>query len=117
MRLTFLLTACVALTGCGKSTACHGLTDNEVLESIQQAYANSRMTPEMAKNFRLDRERVLAVERVGAKGDDAFAGMIFRQNDGSILSIRLFEDCTYQASPRQDADLKNWAYPLAAPSF
>lgn len=117
MSLRFLLFACVALAGCGKSRACHGLTDKEVLESIQRAYANGRMTPEMARNSRLDRERAIAIERFGAKGDDAFAGMIFRQDDGSILSVRLFEDCSYQTSPGQAADLENWAYPLSKPSF
>jgi hypothetical protein len=43
--------------------------------------------------------------------------MVFRQDDGSILSIRLFEDCTLQASPGDKADLKSWAYPLATPRF
>ncbi len=75
------------------------------------------MTPEMARNRRLDQGRVLAVERVGKEGDDAFTGMLFRQDNGGILSIRLFEDCTYQTSFIEKADLKNWAYPLAAPNF
>ena len=117
MSPRFLLVACVALAGCSKSTACYGLTDNEVLESIQRAYANSQMTPEMARISRLDRERAIAIERFSAKGNDAFVGMIFRQDDGSILSVRLFEDCTYQTSPGRTADLKNWAYPLSKPSF
>ena len=118
MRLNSLLAAFVALTGCSENTACYGLADNEVLKSIQRAYADSPMTPERASNFRLDKERVIAVERNGAKGQDAFSGMLFRQDDGSLLSIRLFEDCTYQTSPeRKAADLKYWAYPLAAPRF
>ena len=118
MRPGFRLAACLALTGCGNGTACYGPTDSALLRSIQRAYADSRMTPEMARNFRLDKERVTAVERFGAKGEDAFAGMIFRQDDGSSLSIRLFEDCSYQASPSKDeADIRNWAYPLAEPRF
>lgn len=118
MRLASLFAVCVALTGCTNNTTCYGLTDSELLHSIQRAYADSRMTPEMAKNFRLDKGRVLAVERSGAKGEDAHSGMLFRQDDGSLLSIRLFEDCTYQASPgKRTSDLKSWAYPLASPRF
>ena len=118
MKLAALLAVCVALTGCTKNTACYGLTDSELLDSIQRAYAERRMTPEMAKNFRLDKGRVLAVERFGPKGEDALSGMLFRQDDGSLLSIRLFEDCTSQASPgNQTFDLKTWAYPLAPPRF
>jgi hypothetical protein len=118
VKLAPLLATCVALAGCTKNTACYGVTDSELLHSIQRAYAKSRMTPEMAKNFRLDKRRVLAVERFGSKGEGALSGMLFRQDDGSLLSIRLFEDCTYQASPgKQASDLKNWAYPLASPRF
>ncbi len=117
MRLACLLAVCVASTGCSNNTACYGLTDSEVLKSIQRAYANAPMTPEMAKNSLLSKERVVAVERYGAKGEDAFAGLLFRQDDGSILSIRLFENCTYQTSPGPDTDLKNRAYPLAPPRF
>lgn len=115
MRLNFLLALCVALTGCTKNTACYGQTDIEVLESIQRAYKSARMTSEAASNFRLDKERAFAVERVGVKGEDAFSGMLFRQDDGSYVSIRMFEDCTYQASFRRE--IKNWAYPLTAPRF
>jgi len=43
--------------------------------------------------------------------------MIFRQDDGSLLSITLFEDCTYEATPANSSDLRSWAYPLAAPHF
>ena len=77
MRLFSLLAATIALTGCSKKTACYGLTDNEVLQSIQGAYAGSRDTPEMARKSRLDKSRVIAVERFGARGEDAFSGMIF----------------------------------------
>ena len=87
------------------------------MKSIQRAYDNARMTPEMAKKFLLHKERVIAVERIGAKGDDAFVGLLFRQDDGSILGIRLFEDCSYQAGPDANPDLKNRAYPLAPPRF
>ena len=118
MRLFSLLAATIALTGCSKKTACYGLTDNEVLQSIQGAYAGSRDTPEMARKSRLDKSRVIAVERFGARGEDAFSGMIFRQDDGSLFSIRQFEDCTYTTSPDgRTSDLKNWAYPLARPRF
>ena len=118
MRLLPLFAGCIALTGCTEGTACYGLTDSELLHSIQRTYAESHMTPEMAKSFRLDKSRVLAVERFGSKGEDALSGMLFRQDDGSLLSIRLFEDCTYQTSPgKQVSDLKNWAYPLASPRF
>ena len=98
--------------------ACYGLTDSELLQSIQRAYADSRMTPEMARNSRLDKGRVIAVERFGAKGEDAMSGLLFRQDDGSLLSVRLFEDCTFQTSPHvKTSDLKSWAYPLKAPRF
>jgi hypothetical protein len=118
MRTFSLLAATIALTGCSKNTACYGLTDNEVLQSIQRAYASQRMTPEMARNSRLDKWRVIAVERFGSKGDDAFSGMIFRQDDGSLLSVRQFENCTYETSPdRKPSDLKDWANPLAPPRF
>ena len=116
MRLLLLLASSVALAGCSKNEACYGLKGSDLLQHIQNAYAGNSMTPEMARNFRLDRRRVIAVERFGSKGDDAHSGMIFRQDDGSLLSIRLFEDCTYQASSGvKPSDLKNWAYPLAAP--
>ena len=118
MRWGNLFAVCVVLAGCSKGTACYGLSDREVLSSIQRAYANhGQMSPEMARNFRLDQGRVLAVERFGKEGEDAFIGMVFRQDDGSVLNIRLFEDCTYQASPVAKANLKNWAYPLAKPRF
>jgi hypothetical protein len=118
MRWGSFFAACVLLAGCSKGTACYGLSDRGVLSSIQRAYANhGQMSPDMARNFRLDRERVLGVERFGKEGEGAFVGMVFRQDDGRVLSIRLFEDCTYQASPAEKADLKNWAYPLAKPSF
>ncbi len=118
MRLALLPSAVVALTGCSTNTACYGLTDSELLQSIQRAYAESPMAPEMARNFHLDERRVVAVERFGSKGEDAHSGMIFRQDDGNLVSVRLFEDCTYQTSPGfKTEDLKYWAYPLAAPSF
>lgn len=115
MRLILLFAVGVALTGCSKNTACYGQTDNEVLKSIQRAYSSARMTPEQARSFRLDKERVFAVERSGEKGGDAFSGMLFRQDDGSFVNIRLFEDCSYQASSGRNTG--NWAYPLAARRF
>jgi hypothetical protein len=116
MRVTLLFALGVALTGCSKNTTCYGQADNEVLKSIQRAYSNARMTSEQATSFRLDKERVFAVERSGDKGEDAFTGMLFRQDDGSFVSIRLFEDCSYQASP-DGKTTKNRAYPLTAPRF
>ena len=104
MRWRSLFAACVVLAGCNKATACYGLSDREVLSAIQRAYAShGQMTPQMTRNFRLDRGRVLGVERFGKEGEDAI--------------IRLFEDYTYQASPAQKAALNNRAYPLAKPSF
>lgn len=118
MKLMLLLAPSLALAECGESNACYGLTDSDLLQSIQRAYAGSRMTPEMARNFNLDKRRVIGVERSGSKGEDAHAGMLFRQDDGTFLSIRLFKDCTYSASPGSRAsDLKDWAYPLSAPRF
>lgn len=99
-------------------TPCYGLSDREVLDHIQRAYVNhGQMTPEDARNSRVDRERVLGVERDGNKGEDAFVGMLFLQDNLSILSIRIFEDCEYVTSPSQIEDLKNWAYPLSPPKF
>jgi hypothetical protein len=118
MRLGPLFAACIALTGCSKNTACFGVTDSELLQSIQHAYAEQPIRPEVAKNFRLDKSRVKAVERFGSKGEGAHSGMLFRQDDSSLLSIRLFEDCAFQTSPgKQNSDLENWAYPLSAPRF
>ena len=117
MKWVSLFAACVVLAGWSKGTACYGLSDREALSSIQRAYANSQMAPEMARNFRLDGGRVLGVERFGKKGEDAFIGMIFHQDDGSVLSVRLFEDCTYQASAAEKASLQHWAYPLVKHSF
>ncbi|NBC35777.1 hypothetical protein GTZ99_04310 [Novosphingobium sp. FSY-8] len=94
------------------------MTDAEVFADIQHAYADARMTPEMARVSRLDRERLVGVERYGEKGQDAFVGMVFRQDNGTLLSIRLFEDCTYQTSGDIPlSDLRTWAYPLARPRF
>lgn len=99
-------------------TSCFGLTDREVLESIQRAYADhGQMTPEMARDSRVDRARVIGVERFGDKGEDAFVGMLFRQDSGAVFSVRLFEDCTFQASRSDETDLKHWAYRLAEPRF
>lgn len=116
MRLILPLAASLLFSACGDPSACYGMSDKDVLASIQRAYANARLKPEAAANFRLDKRRVIAVERDGAKGEDAFAGMLFRQDDGRLLSIRLFEDCTYQTSPEtKPSELKTWAYPLRAP--
>jgi len=99
-------------------TACYGLTDRDVLDSIQRAYSDhGQMTSEMARDTRVDRARVMGVERFGDKGDDAFVGLLFRQDSGAFFSVRLFEDCTYQASPADETDLRNWAYPIAKPQF
>ena len=118
MKLFSLLAASVALSGCSKDTACYGLTDTDLLQAIQAAYADARMTPETARNFRLDKSRVIAVERFGSKGEDALSGMLFRQDNGSLLHVRLFEDCTVQTSlAKPGTDLRNWAYPLASPRF
>jgi hypothetical protein len=59
----------------------------------------------------------LGVERSGGKGEDAFVGMLFRQANGGIESIRLFEDCTFSRSPAEQEALKNWAYTLVQPNF
>lgn len=116
MRLILPLAARLSLSACGDPSACYGPSDKDLLASIQRSYADANMTPNAAANFRLDKRRVIAVERDDAKGEGAFAGMIFRQDDGSLLSIRLFEDCTYQPSPVvKPSDLKTWAYPLLEP--
>lgn len=116
-KACWLLLITAALGGCDR-TACYGLTDREVLDSIQRAYVNhGQMTPEMARNSRVDRERILGVERFGEKGEDAFVGMLFREDDRGTLDIRLFEDCSFKATPSEKVDLKNRAYPLAPPHF
>jgi hypothetical protein len=116
MRLILPLAASLTLIGCGDNTACYGLSDNDFLSSAQRAYAGQPVKPEVASNRRLDRWRVLAVERGGAKGEDAHIGMLFRQDDGSLLLIRRFEDCTFTASFGVKASsLNNWAYKLSPP--
>jgi len=76
------------------------------------------MTSTKSRTSGLDRDRVIAVEWFSEKGRDAFAGMLFRQDNGTVLSIRLFEDCSFQTSSGfKQTDLKAWSYPIATPRF
>ena len=117
MKFAFTLAIGTALTGCGYNTDCYGPTDTELLQTVQEAYADSRMTPKMAQNFRLEEERVIAVERYLNEGEGAHAGLLFSQDDGSVVSIRLFEDCSIQTSAFDSLNLENYAYPLTEPNF
>ncbi len=118
MKLKLSIAAIFGAVGCSPSTACYGFNDSELLQFIENSYAGSPMTTKMAKSFRLDKSRAVAVERSGAEGNNAHSGMLFRQDDGSYLSIRVFKNCESQVSPHKSiSDIQNWAYPIEAPRF
>jgi hypothetical protein len=110
-----------ALGGCGRPTACYGLSDSAAVDQIVQGY-NSQ--PATAKGdgaqMKLHASRVVGIGRKDAPkhSGQSLIQVWFHQDDNTLTVASLSPDCTVQFRPNLTPDaIKDAVIPAKPPQF